>query len=95
MVGIIVVASTVLWTSIIWIAGIGSTNSLALQIPCGYYYSVVPLSFSILIFYCVVDIAAQFFPVPEADKGYLADSDFVIPGEPVHPAPTERRSGPR
>ncbi len=74
---VILVSSVVLWTSVLWILRIGGTNSLALQIPCGYYYCVVPVSFSILVFYCCVDLLSTFMPIPEAEKGYLSDGDLA------------------
>ncbi len=77
MLGIIAVAAAVCWTSIQWIARIGGTNSLSLQIPCGYYYFMVPLSIALVVFYSILDIVAQFVPVPEADKGYVADAELA------------------
>jgi TRAP-type C4-dicarboxylate transport system permease small subunit len=78
--GVIVVSATVLWTSLYWIDRIGGTKSLALQIPCGYYYVLIPLSFALVIFYALVDIAGLFVRIPEAERGYVDDSELLESG---------------
>jgi TRAP-type C4-dicarboxylate transport system permease small subunit len=60
----------------LWIEKVGGVESPAIHIPYKYFYSIVPISFAIMIFYAIVDIVAIFFPIVPPDKGYESDDEM-------------------
>ena len=71
----------------VWIQRVGAIPSPALQLPWGWFYSMVPVSSVIVIFYALVNIAALFFPVVPAHRGYAADDEVendLIPTTAEH-----------
>jgi TRAP-type C4-dicarboxylate transport system permease small subunit len=76
MVIVIIVSSVIINYSINWIEVVGATVSPASGIKTGIYYLVVPFSFSLTIFYCVVDILGNFIRILPAESGYFDDSEL-------------------
>lgn len=77
----------------VWIQRVGAIPSPALQLPWGWFYTMVPVSSVIVIFYALVNIAALFLPVAPAHRGYAADDEVeegLIQTEPVHPQDRSR-----
>lgn len=60
-----------------WISTVGNTRSVTLNVPCMYYYLIVPISFIFVIFYLIINIFSVFIKIPEPKKGYLSDIDIV------------------
>lgn len=69
------VAYVMVRQSLIWIQRVGSAPSPGMRVPFKYFYSIVPVSFIILIFYSCINIASQFFPIPPAERGYELDHE--------------------
>lgn len=66
---IVVVSSFVFKYSRVWIARVGAVPSPATGIPNGSFYTMVPVSFGITIFYAAVRILSEFVPIdPPATK---------------------------
>lgn len=57
---VVAVSAFVLKYSRVWIARVGAVPSPATGIPNGFFYTMVPISFGITIFYAAVRILAQF-----------------------------------
>lgn len=76
MVIIIIISVFIINFSIKWISMVGSTVSPASGIPMGIYYLIVPISFSLTIFYCLIDIASKFINIETAKTGYFDDSEI-------------------
>ena len=54
--------------SIIWISHVGSIPSVCTGIRCGIYYSIVPISFVITIFYSIINIIAEFVHIDQPEE---------------------------
>lgn len=54
---------------------VGKVPSPATGIPKGVYYSIIPISFLITIFYSIVNILGEFIHIDEPVKGFLDDSE--------------------
>ena len=75
---IIVVAAFVFYYSVRMIQKVGRVPSPATGIIKGVYYSMVPISFLLTIFYAVVDSIGQFKPVVAPMKGYKDDDELPV-----------------
>ena len=75
---IILVASFVFYYSLRMIQKVGKVPSPATGIVKGAYYSMVPISFLITIFYAVVDSIGQFRPLVAPMKGYKDDDEIPM-----------------
>lgn len=64
-----------------WIYAVGSTISPNSGIPFGYFYSIVPISAILSIFYSCIDILSHFIHIEDAKTGYFDDD--AIPEEIV------------
>lgn len=62
-----------------WIGSVGSTVSPSSGIPFGIFYSIVPISSVISVFYCFVNILSHFVHIEEAETGYF--NEDVLPQE--------------
>lgn len=60
---IIAVSATVFYFSVIWIQRVGAVPSPATGIKNGIYYSIVPISFALTIFYSFVNILSEFIRI--------------------------------
>lgn len=60
---IIVVSVTVFYFSMIWIQRVGAVPSPATGIKNGIYYSIVPISFALTIFYSFINILSEFIKI--------------------------------
>jgi TRAP-type C4-dicarboxylate transport system permease small subunit len=76
MAGIIIVNLVVLVYSIKWIMAVGSSVSPASGVMKGVYYTIVPISAALTIFYCVIDILGHFIPIAPSDAGYFNDDEL-------------------
>lgn len=74
MLFIIFVSSVLVKYSLKWINVVGSTVSPASGIRTGVFYAMVPVSFCLTIFYCIVDILNNFIDVEPANAGYFDDA---------------------
>ena len=59
--------------SIRWITAVGSTLSADSHVPVGIFYTIVPVSSVITVFYCLINIAGNFIHIDEAVTGYFED----------------------
>ncbi len=75
---IIVVAAFVFYYSVRMIQKVGRVPSPATGIIKGVYYSMVPISFLLTIFYAIVDSIGQFKPVVAPMKGYKDDDELPV-----------------
>lgn len=55
---------------------VGGIPSAATGIKKGIYYSIMPISFTFAIFYCLTNILSLFIDIPEAKKGFQDDSEL-------------------
>lgn len=77
MVCIIAVSLIMFIYSIKWINAVGSTVSPSSGIRMGIFYSIVPISSLITIFYCVIDILSNFVYIKPAEAGYFDDAELM------------------
>jgi len=63
---VIVVCSFIFHYGMVWISKIGAVPSPASGLPMAVYYSFVPLSFALTIFYAIVSILSEFFAIDES-----------------------------
>lgn len=73
---LIVISLVMIKQSLLWIEKVGGVESPATHIPYKYFYSMIPISFTIMIFYAIVDIVAIFFPIAPPYKGYESDDEL-------------------
>ncbi len=81
---IIIVSAVMIYYSIRMIQKVGKVPSPATGIARGYYYSLMPISFVITIFYAIVNILKLYMPIDEPVKGYKDDFELdmdVLEGE--------------
>jgi TRAP-type C4-dicarboxylate transport system permease small subunit len=82
---IIIVSLYMIYFSIRIINKVGKVPSPATGIHKGVYYSVIPLSFGVTIFYSLITILSEFFHIEKPRKGYKDDfelgEDIVQGGE--------------
>lgn len=81
---IITVSCFMIYFSIRMIQKVGKVPSVATSIPRGYYYSLMPISFVISIFYSVINILKLFIHIEDPVKGYQDDFELgleVMEGE--------------
>jgi len=64
----IAVSAIVFYFSITWIQRVGAVPSPATGIKNGIYYSIVPISFALTIFYAFVNILSEFISVDPPAK---------------------------
>jgi TRAP-type C4-dicarboxylate transport system permease small subunit len=76
---IIVISAVVIKYGLLWIEKVGGVESPAIHIPYKYFYSIVPISFAIMIFYAIVNMVAIFLPIASPDKGYESDDELPKP----------------
>jgi len=76
MIFIIIISIFIINYSIKWISMVGSTVSPASGIPMGIFYLIVPISFTLTIFYCLIDILGHFIKINSAKTGYFDDADL-------------------
>lgn len=62
MLVIIIVQVFIFTTSLTWIKKVGKTVDVALNVPMGYLYLMVPISAVLIILYAIVKIIAYLFP---------------------------------
>jgi len=74
---IIIVSVFVFYYSLRMIQKVGKVPSPATGITRGVYYSILPISFIITIFYSIVNIIGQFVPIVAPMKGYKDDYEIV------------------
>jgi TRAP-type C4-dicarboxylate transport system permease small subunit len=75
---IIIVSLFMIMYSIRIIQKVGNVPSPATGIPRGYYYSLMPISFVVSIFYAFSNILKLFIPIVEPVKGYKDDLDLLL-----------------
>lgn len=75
---IIIVSAYVFYYSLRMIQKVGKVPSPATGIIKGVYYSMVPISFLLTIFYAVIDSIGQFRPVVAPMKGYKDDDEIPM-----------------
>lgn len=73
---IIVVSVYMIYYSIRIINKVGKVPSPATGIQKGIYYSIIPISFCITIFYSLVNMASEFFSIEKPHKGYKDDFEL-------------------
>jgi TRAP-type C4-dicarboxylate transport system permease small subunit len=81
---IIIVSAVMIYYSIRMMQKVGRVPSPATGIARGFYYSMMPISFVITIFYAVVKILKLYMHIDEPVKGYKDDFELdmeVIGGE--------------
>ncbi len=76
MLFIIIISIFIINYSLKWISMVGSTVSPASGIPMGIFYLLVPISFSLTIFYCLIDILGHFIEIIPAKAGYFDDAEL-------------------
>lgn len=76
MIMIIFVSCVIIKNSIHWIKVVGSTVSPASGIRTGVFYSMVPFSFCLTIFYCIIDILGHFIEIAPSEAGYFDDAEL-------------------
>ncbi|AEV28399.1 TRAP-type C4-dicarboxylate transport system, small permease component [Sphaerochaeta pleomorpha str. Grapes] len=80
---IITVSIGMIYYSIRIIHKVGRVPSPATGIHKGIYYSILPITFFITIFYSLVSIVSEFFPIEKPRKGYKDDfelGDEIVQG---------------
>jgi len=75
---IIIVSVVMIYYSIRMIQKVGRVTSPATGIARGYYYSIIPISFVITIFYAIVNILKLYIHIDEPLKGYKEDFELGI-----------------
>ena len=75
---IIIVSAVMIYFSIRMIQKVGKVTSPATGIARGYYYSLMPISFVITIFYAVVNILKLYIHIDEPIKGYKEDFELGL-----------------
>lgn len=75
-VNIILVSVIMIVYSVRMIGRVGNVPSPATSIPRGYYYSIIPISFVISIFYAVVNTLKLYVHIEEPVKGFMDDSEL-------------------
>ncbi len=81
---IIIVSAVMIYYSIRMIQKVGKVPSPATGIARGYYYSLMPISFVVTIFYALVNILKLYMHIEEPVKGYKDDFELgmeVLEGE--------------
>ena len=81
---IITVSAFMIYFSIRMIQKVGRVTSPATGIARGYYYSIMPISFVISIFYSIVNILKLYIHIDDPIKGYEDDFELgleVMQGE--------------
>ncbi|MGB4407465.1 MAG: TRAP transporter small permease [Sphaerochaeta sp.] len=73
---IIIVSAVMIYYSIRMIQKVGGIPSPATGIARGYYYSLMPISFVITIFYAIVNILKLYIHIDEPVKGYKDDFEL-------------------
>ncbi|MBI9094250.1 MAG: TRAP transporter small permease [Sphaerochaeta sp.] len=73
---IIIVSAVMIYYSIRMIQKVGGVPSPATGIARGFYYSLMPISFVITIFYAVVNILKLYIHIDEPVKGYKEDFEL-------------------
>lgn len=83
MLAVVAVSVFVFKYSRVWIARVGAVPSPATGIPSGFFYTMVPISFGITIFYAAVQILAQFAQIdpPSAKSRFDGEVDPAGGGE--------------
>ena len=76
---IIFIALAMTIISIQWIRQVGHLLSANSHLPMGVYYVFVPITFSLTVFYAIIDILSLFLPIQAANSGYTTDDK--LPGE--------------
>lgn len=74
---VIVVSIFVCFYSLRMIDKVGNVPSPATGIERGFYYSMIPITFGITIFYGIVGILGQFIHIDAPLKGYKDDLDLL------------------
>jgi len=81
---IIILSVVMIYYSIRIIRKVGGVPSPATGIARGFYYSLMPISFVITIFYAVVNILKLYIHIDEPVKGYKEDFELgmkIMEGE--------------
>jgi TRAP-type C4-dicarboxylate transport system permease small subunit len=83
---IIIVSIFIFRYSTAWIARVGKVPSPATGISNGTFYTIVPISFGITIFYAIVQILSEFMPIDPPRTRSTFDGSEVAPVEKgIHP----------
>jgi TRAP-type C4-dicarboxylate transport system permease small subunit len=83
---IIVVSIFIFKYSILWIARVGKVPSPATGITNGTFYTIVPISFGITIFYAIVQILSEFMLVdPPRTRSTFDGSTDSTAEKGIHP----------
>ncbi len=76
--GIIAVVSGFVFVySILLMKKVGSTPSPATGIPRGAYYTMMPITFALTLWYCFVGVLSQYRHIEAPEKEYKDDLDLL------------------
>ncbi len=74
---IAIVSGFVCVYSILLMIKVGSTPSPATGIPRGVYYTMIPITSALTLWYCFVGVLAQYRDIDDPEKEYMDDFDLL------------------